>query len=61
MLIRYNKPEDLVTTFTHMLLCVKVEGAEFLVDVGFGGIGSLVPLRLDTEEPQVVFFALEQP
>ena len=53
--VRWNKTADAQTTFTHMVLYVGLGGGaphEFLVDVGFGGIGSLAPLRLGTEEPQ---------
>jgi len=32
---------------THMLLCVEVDGADWLADVGFGGDGPLLPVPLD--------------
>lgn len=37
---------------THMVLRVRVEGVDHLVDVGFGGMVPTAPLRLDTEEAQ---------
>lgn len=37
---------------THMLLQVTIQGAEWIVDVGFGAVGQTAPLALDTESPQ---------
>lgn len=37
---------------THMALRVKIDGVEWLADVGFGGFVPTAPLRLDTESPQ---------
>ncbi len=37
---------------SHMLLAVDVEGASWLADVGFGGEGLLLPLRLKADEVQ---------
>jgi N-hydroxyarylamine O-acetyltransferase len=36
--------------FAHLVLIVRVDGAEYLADVGFGSL-FLSPLRLDREEP----------
>ncbi len=35
--VLWNRPPDAITARTHRLLVVKVEGREWLVDVGFGG------------------------
>lgn len=51
--IRWNKPPGILTPYTHIVLEVKTPNSvRYLVDVGFGGLGSSVPLRFDTEEPQ---------
>jgi N-hydroxyarylamine O-acetyltransferase len=52
--VRWMKPDDVRTTFTHMVLIVRIPGVEgeYLVDVGFGGIGPLSPIRVDITEPQ---------
>jgi N-hydroxyarylamine O-acetyltransferase len=36
---------------SHMLLAVDVDGEKWLADVGFGGEGLLLPVRLDSSEP----------
>jgi len=43
-----------VTPRTHMVLIARVDGADWLVDVGFGGSGPLLPVAL-TDEPQDQF------
>jgi N-hydroxyarylamine O-acetyltransferase len=52
--VRWMKPDNVRTTYTHMVLIVRVPGVEgdYLVDVGFGGIGPLSPIRVDITEPQ---------
>jgi N-hydroxyarylamine O-acetyltransferase len=40
---------------SHMLLAVDAEGETLLADVGFGGDGLLLPLLLNTREPQKHF------
>jgi N-hydroxyarylamine O-acetyltransferase len=40
---------------THMLLAVEADGVSWLADVGFGGSGPLVPLRLDDRGEQRQF------
>jgi N-hydroxyarylamine O-acetyltransferase len=45
--VRFNSPVPLPRT--HMLLRVRLEGAEWLADVGFGGQGLLLPLPMDGE------------
>lgn len=37
---------------THLVILVELEGAEYLVDVGFGGMVPTAPLRLDQRGPQ---------
>lgn len=41
----WRQPEDAVTAETHMLLRVSAGGDHWLVDVGFGGMTPLGPLR----------------
>ena len=43
-----------ITPLTHIVLGVTIPSTnvEYLVDVGFGGLGSNIPLRIDTEEIQ---------
>jgi len=40
---------------SHMLLAVEVEGESWLADVGFGGEGLLLPVRLGAREPERQF------
>eukprot|EP00445_Apocalathium_hangoei_P011783 CAMPEP_0203882694 /NCGR_PEP_ID=MMETSP0359-20131031/26874_1 /ASSEMBLY_ACC=CAM_ASM_000338 /TAXON_ID=268821 /ORGANISM="Scrippsiella Hangoei, Strain SHTV-5" /LENGTH=316 /DNA_ID=CAMNT_0050802771 /DNA_START=20 /DNA_END=970 /DNA_ORIENTATION=- len=67
--VRWNRPKDMDTPYTHLVLLVTpptaaaaeaagvdADGAapkSYLVDVGFGGLQSLSPLLVDTEEPQL--------
>lgn len=48
----WNGPEDARPPQTHMLLLVEVQGADYLVDVGFGGMTPTGPLRLDRRDAQ---------
>ncbi len=55
--VRWNKTPEQDTTYTHVAVVVTPSagpeaGWKYLVDVGFGGIGSMYPLRLDVSEPQ---------
>ncbi|KAL3906294.1 MAG: hypothetical protein SGPRY_010602 [Prymnesium sp.] len=55
--VRWNKPDDADapnTTFTHMALKVMMEEGIYLADLGFAGINSIEPVRLDTSEPQLL-------
>jgi N-hydroxyarylamine O-acetyltransferase len=45
-------PEDELTARTHLLVLATVEGVQYVVDVGFGGMVPTAPLRLDTEQIQ---------
>lgn len=48
-----GQPDDRAATpRTHLATRVRVEGIDWLVDVGFGGMTPTGPLRLDTGEPQ---------
>ncbi len=42
--VMWNQPEDIVARKTHMILLVHIHGADYLVDVGFGGYVPTVPL-----------------
>ena len=50
--VRYGVPDGVVTSLTHMLLKVDVEGVAYIVDVGFGGNTMTGPLRLDVTAEQ---------
>lgn len=50
--VRWNKAPDEQTTYTHIALKVVIDEVPYLVDVGFGGIGSINPVRMDRQEPQ---------
>lgn len=51
--IRWQKNADDRTPLTHMVLRVRAEGRDWLVDVGMGGVGATAPLALDTDAEQV--------
>ncbi len=44
--VRAGVPADVVTPRTHMALRVTLAGEDYLVDVGFGGLGPTPPLKL---------------
>lgn len=48
----WQRPEDARPPRTHMLLRVAVDGIDYLVDVGFGGMTPTAPLRLDLDGEQ---------
>jgi N-hydroxyarylamine O-acetyltransferase len=50
--VLWGAAEDAVTARAHMLLCVDLDGARHIVDVGFGGTTPTAPLCLDTEGAQ---------
>jgi N-hydroxyarylamine O-acetyltransferase len=50
--VLWGAPEGAVTARAHMLLCVDLDGARHVVDVGFGGSTPTAPLRLDTDGAQ---------
>ncbi|MFC6339975.1 arylamine N-acetyltransferase [Pseudomonas sp. CCM 7891] len=45
-------PPDALTSRTHRLSLVTVDGVRYISDVGFGGMVPSSPLQLDTEAPQ---------
>lgn len=44
--VRWNVAEDMITPRTHMLLLVRIDGADWIADAGFGGLTLSAPLRL---------------
>ena len=48
----WNQPEDAITSRSHMLLLVELEGQSHLVDVGFGGVTltGVMQLKADIEQ-----------
>lgn len=50
--VRYNRPPEVITPYTHHVLLVSLGGTRYLVDVGFGGINCMQPLSIDTREEQ---------
>jgi N-hydroxyarylamine O-acetyltransferase len=50
--VLWNQPEDAVTARSHMLLRVDLDGAAWIVDVGFGGLTLTGALRLQPDIAQ---------
>jgi N-hydroxyarylamine O-acetyltransferase len=50
--VLWNQPADAQPPRTHQTLLVEVHGQEWLVDVGFGGLTPLAPVRLVPEHAQ---------
>lgn len=44
--VLWNQPEDTLNPRSHMLLRVRLDGATWLADVGFGGVTQTAPLLL---------------
>jgi N-hydroxyarylamine O-acetyltransferase len=44
--VRWNVPAGVITARSHMLMLVRLEGADYIADVGFGGLTLTAPLRL---------------
>ncbi len=44
--VRWQVPAEVVTGRSHLCLRVAIDGEEWLVDGGFGGVGPTAPLRL---------------
>jgi N-hydroxyarylamine O-acetyltransferase len=44
--VRMNVPEDVLTARSHMLLLAHLDGADYVVDTGFGGMTPTAPLKL---------------
>lgn len=51
--VRWQKPEDLMSGLTHLILKVKVEGIDYVCDVGLSSCGSPIPLAVNTSDVQV--------
>jgi N-hydroxyarylamine O-acetyltransferase len=64
--VRSGVPADVVTARSHMAVCVRVDGIDHLVDVGFGGLAPTAPLPLEerVEQPDGIgryrFLAVER-
>ncbi len=50
--VMWQSPEDAIRPRSHMLLRVELDGAAYVVDVGFGGVGLTGVLRLEAETEQ---------
>jgi len=50
--VRIKIPREIPKARTHMFLCVEVEGASWLVDVGVGALSCTAALRLELDRPQ---------
>lgn len=48
----WNRSDDAITSRSHMLLLVEVEGEQYIADVGFGGQTLTAPLRLELDTEQ---------
>jgi N-hydroxyarylamine O-acetyltransferase len=48
----WNRGDDAITSRSHMLLLVEVEGEQYIADVGFGGQTLTAPLRLELDTEQ---------
>jgi N-hydroxyarylamine O-acetyltransferase len=49
---RWQRPKDIPSTPTHLVLKVEIAGVLWMADAGFSSFGTLFPLRIDTEEVQ---------
>lgn len=49
---RWNRPVDITSTPTHLVLKVVIDGVLWLADCGFSSFGSLYPLKIETDEEQ---------
>ncbi len=50
--VLWDVPEDTITRRSHMLLLVDIGGAQYIADVGFGGVTPTAPLRLRVDVEQ---------
>jgi N-hydroxyarylamine O-acetyltransferase len=50
--VRTGVPADVATARTHMAVRVRLDGEDWMADVGFGGLAPTTPLRLDVKDPQ---------
>lgn len=49
---RWNRPLDIASTPTHLVLKVNIDGVLWLADAGFSSFGSPFPLQIETDEEQ---------
>lgn len=51
--VRWQKPEDLMSSFIHLVLVVKIDNISWICDVGLSACGAPIPLamEMDTEQP----------
>ena len=50
--VRWNVPAGVTTARSHMLMLVTLDGAQYIADVGFGGLTLTAPLRLEADVEQ---------
>lgn len=50
--VLWNQPEDKVTARSHKVLRIKIDGVDYIADVGFGGNVMTGPLRLAADAAQ---------
>ena len=50
---RWQKPLDVVSPMTHIILLVTINNIRYIFDVGYSNFGTPYPLLLDTEEEQL--------
>lgn len=50
--VRWQAPPELITPASHMVLEVKTDGGPYLADVGFGGVGLIEAIRIETDTIQ---------
>lgn len=54
--VLWMEPEDTMTPLSHLVLCVETEAGPHLADVGFGGVGLVEPIALESDEVQHLDF-----
>jgi N-hydroxyarylamine O-acetyltransferase len=50
--VRWNRPADIPSARTHMILRVQADNRPWLVDVGFGSLGITAPLAFDVGDAE---------
>ncbi len=54
--VRWMAPDNTVSPLSHMILRVETEAGPHLADVGFGGVGLVEPIALDSRQEQHLDF-----
>jgi len=54
--LRWNKPVDVTSGATHLVLIATVGGKRYLCDAGWSSFGSFTPLEIDMEDEQLTKF-----